>query len=214
MAGFFGAGIGGLVAVGRLGEIDGVIARAEHASLQTGSAGTVMIGATRELAAHGHKEASSAMALRAAAWFRQRMTTAKPEETAALRASLAASLLFADGCAEAVRICRDLAREKPDDLAALGEYGVATALCGGPRAEARKVADALARVDRPFIRGRHHFERGRVLAALGDREGAMAALEAAFAQGQRWSGLEMHLDRAFQPLRDYPPFIELMKPKG
>jgi TolB-like protein len=214
VAAFFGAEIGGLVAVGRLDEVDGVVARATQASLQNGSAGTVMIGATRELAAHGHKEASSAMALRAAAWFRQRISTAAPDQAAALRAPLAASLLFAGGCAEAVRIRRDLAREKPDDLAALGDYGVTLALCGRPRAEARKIADALARVDRPFVRGRHHFERGRVLAALGDREGAMAALEAAFAQGQRWSGLEMHLDSAFQPLRDYPPFIELMKPKG
>ncbi len=214
IAAFFGAEVGGLVAVGRLDDVDGVIARAEQASLQTGGTGTVLVGATRELAAHGHEEASRAMALRAAAWFRQRMPTAKPDETAALRASLAASLLFAGGCAEAVRIRGDLAREEPGDLEALGDYGVTLALCGRPRAEAQKIADALARIDRPFLRGGHHFARARVLAALGDREDAMAALEAAFAQGQRWSGLEIHLDRAFAPLRDYPPFIELMKPKG
>ena len=51
-------------------------------------------------------------------------------------------------------------------------------------------------------------------AALGDREGAVSALQAAFREGRPWLALGLHLQRAFESLRDYPPFIELMKPKG
>jgi hypothetical protein len=49
---------------------------------------------------------------------------------------------------------------------------------------------------------------------LGDREGAVRALQEAFAQGYDWNGLEMHLSNDWNLIRDYPPFIELMKPKG
>ena len=60
----------------------------------------------------------------------------------------------------------------------------------------------------------HHDQRARILAVLGDGEGAMRALEAAYAQGYWWDGTTMHLERAFDPLRDDPPFVELMNPKG
>ena len=86
--------------------------------------------------------------------------------------------------------------------------------CGGSRAEALKIAEGMIKVERPFLNGEHHYQRARVLATLGDREGAMRALQAAFAQGRQWNGVEMHLDVAWDPLRDYPPFIELMNPKG
>ena len=80
--------------------------------------------------------------------------------------------------------------------------------------ERESIADALAKVDRPFVRGEHLYQRARVLAALGDRDGALRALQAAYAQGYAWNGTEMHLDNAWDPLREYPPFVELMKPKG
>ena len=72
----------------------------------------------------------------------------------------------------------------------------------------------MAKTERPFLRGAHYFARARVLAALGDREGSMRALETAFSQGLAWDGTDMHLNIAFRALRDYPPFVELMKPEG
>jgi len=58
------------------------------------------------------------------------------------------------------------------------------------------------------------YQRARVLAALGDGDGAVRALQAAFSQGRPWAGTEMHLDTAWNPIRSYPPFQEWMKPKG
>jgi hypothetical protein len=40
------------------------------------------------------------------------------------------------------------------------------------------------------------------------------ALHVAYAQGFPWDGTTTHLDRAWATLRDHPPFVELMKPKG
>ena len=87
-------------------------------------------------------------------------------------------------------------------------------LSGGPRDEAQKIADALAKADRPFLRGSHLYQRARVLAALGDAEAAVRALQAAFVQGRGWPGAEMHLDSAWDPIRTHPRFQEFMKPKG
>lgn len=152
------------------------------------------------------------MARRAAAWYRRQLDGGKP--TPALRSPCAVVLLFAGDCAQAIPLWRDLAREEPENLGFRGSYGVALALCGGSRAEAQRIADQLAKTERPFLKGAHHNARARVLVALGDREGSMRALETAFSQGLEWDGTEMHLNIAFRALRDYPPFVELMKPKG
>jgi tetratricopeptide (TPR) repeat protein len=201
-----------LIALGRLDEVDGVILRCEKASLRFGSVGALMYRAARELAAHGRADAATAMATRAAAWYKNQLERGKPTTT--LRESYAASLLGAGACTEAVRIRKELLREAPDSLGAQGNYAVTLVACGGPRAEAQKIAAALAKVERPYLLGEHHYQRARILAVLGEREGAMRALEAAYAQGWAWNGTTMHLESAFASLRDYPPFVELMKPKG
>ena len=86
--------------------------------------------------------------------------------------------------------------------------------CGGSREEARKIADALAKVERPFLRGAHLYQRARILAALGDGEGAVRELQAAFAKGNAWNGSAMHLDACWDPIRTHPAFVEWVKPKG
>ena len=105
-------------------------------------------------------------------------------------------------------------RECQTARAPRGATAITLVACGGPRADAQKIADALVKVERPFLRGEHHFQRARILAVLGDREGAMRGLEAAYAQGWAWNWTTMHLEIAFASLRDFPPFVELMKPKG
>jgi hypothetical protein len=132
----------------------------------------------------------------------------------ALRSSYANALVRAGDCQDGLRVRRELLREASDNLSYRGLYATALLVCGGSRAEAQKIAEDLAKVDRPFLRGEHLYQRARILAALGDGEGAMRALQASYAQGYAWDGTEMHLDRAWDPIRDYPSFIELMKPKG
>jgi len=209
---FFAIESSALIALGRLAEVDDVIARCQKASLRSGSVGAVLYDAMRELAAHGHKSESVAMARRAAAWYKNQIETRKP--TNALRASYAGALYRAGDCRQALQIRTELAKAVPDSLGYQASYAMALINCGGSRAEAQKIVDMLAKVNRPFLRGVHHYERARVLAVLGDREGAVRALEAAYAQGYAWAGESMHLELAFISLRDYPPFQELMKPKG
>jgi hypothetical protein len=55
--------------------------------------------------------------------------------------------------------------------------------------------------------------RARIAAALGDHSDAVRLLQEAFQHGwvspNRW-----HQFVEFDPLRDYPPFQELLRPKG
>jgi tetratricopeptide (TPR) repeat protein len=198
--------------MGRVGDVDAVIDRCTQATARSGGIGAVLYDAARELAAHGHAAAARSVAARAAAWYRNRLDSAKP--TPGLRASYANALFQAGDCTQALAIRRDLMRAEPDDPGRQGDYATALLGCGGPRDEALRIADALAKADRPFLRGSHLYQRARVLAALGDGEAAVRALQAAFAQGRGWPGAEMHLDPTWDPIRTYPLFQEFMKPKG
>jgi tetratricopeptide (TPR) repeat protein len=212
---FFYAEVGALVALGRVAEVDGVVARSEAALGNSNSTGGVLLQAAGELATHGHAAAARAMALRAVGYYEKRLKTDKPTDN--LRSSFAGALLRAGDCRQALPIRRDLALVKPDDRAYLsrqGDYAVALAACGGSRDEARKIVDALAAIDRPFLHGEHLYQRARILAALGDGEGAVRELQAAFARGSYWNGSAMHLDTCWDPIRNYPAFVEWVKPKG
>jgi tetratricopeptide (TPR) repeat protein len=230
VAAFFAAEIRASVALGRVAEVAAIVARAEQALGNSNSTGGLLLNAASELAAHGHADAARAMAGRAVGYFEKRLTSENPNDS--LRSSYVAALLRSGDCRQALPIRRDLARVKPDNPAYLsrqGDYGVALAMCGrstgsgppratprggGARDEARKIADALATVDRPFLRGEHLYQRARILAALGDDEGAVRELQAAFAKGNPWNGNAMHVDACWDPIRTHPAFVEWVKPKG
>lgn len=114
---------------------------------------------------------------------------------------------------EAYSIYSTLVGEEPDDLSGRGSMGVAAARVG-QIAVARRCEVFLAQVNRPYLLGEHQYQRARVLAALGEGDGAVAALTLAYGQGLSWSTLGIHRDIAFDPIRDYPPFKEFIKPKG
>ena len=63
--------------------------------------------------------------------------------------------------------------------------------------------------------GRHTLDRAEIAALLGDLEQATILLGQAIELTPQW-GLHMrvHQDTDFDPLRDHPPFRELMRPKG
>lgn len=151
------------------------------------------------------------MARRVAASRKASLDTGKP--TPSQRASYAWLLWQAGECSQALGILKALMQEAPDNLSAQADYTIALVSCGRPRVEAQEIAEALIKVERPFLRGGPRFQRARIPGALGDREGAVSALRAAFAQGRGWPiNLEPHLHTAFEGFRDYPPLIELMKP--
>jgi len=208
---FFSQEASALIALGRPQEVDGVVTRSMTTTLRSGSPGAVMMAATVEFHAHNYADASVAMAKRAVDFYRGRLSPQKP--TADQRESLAAALFWAQQWNESYSISAELAREFPDNLDYQGDLGVVAAKLGR-REEALRIAEALAIVNRPFLRGSHLFRRARVLAALGNREGAVTALQLSAAQSRWWISCEIHLDPAFDPIRDYPPFKEFIKPKG
>jgi TolB-like protein len=230
VAAFFAAEIRAMVASGRTAEIDAIVTRAEQAAGNSNGTGSLLSQGASELRAHGHADAAQAMASRAAEYYKRRLDTGKP--TPALRDSYASALVMSGDCRQGLPIRRDLARQAPDTLAYQGAYATALVSCGpstraarsGPpratprggasREEARKIADALANIERPYLRGANLYQRARILAALGDGEGAVRELQAAFAKGNAWNGSAMHLDTCWDPIRTYPAFVEWVKPKG
>jgi len=52
----------------------------------------------------------------------------------------------------------------------------------------------------------------RIAALLGDKEGAVSLLRQAIKQGYAYSGI--HPTEDFESLADFPPYVQLMKPKG
>jgi len=71
----------------------------------------------------------------------------------------------------------------------------------------------LAAIDRRFLFGGHTYWRACIASLLGEKEQAVALLKEAFSQG---CGYGVHLRQAIdlEPLWDYPPFKELLRPKG
>jgi tetratricopeptide (TPR) repeat protein/TolB-like protein/predicted Ser/Thr protein kinase len=181
--------------------------------------GYVMVCAAEEMRTHGHLDASLRMAGRAADWYGNRVgEEARQEET---RAHQAEALYRAERWDEAMAAFSALAREHPDNIDYQGRLG-SLAARRGDRAEALRHAEKLRTLDRPYLFGNHTYRSARILALLGDKEGATARLREAVAQGsggadkpdQYGYGFMYRHAMDLEPLQDYPPFEELIKPKG
>jgi len=83
----------------------------------------------------------------------------------------------------------------------------------GDREGAMKISDELAAIDRRFLFGRHTYWRACIAAHLGEKERAVALLRESFSQGRSYR-VGLHRDINLEPLWDYQPFKELLRPKG
>jgi predicted Zn-dependent protease len=181
--------------------------------------GYMMLAATDELRAHGHREASLAMAGRAADWYRSRVGEEAREEDN--RSSLGDALYQAEQWEEARTAFTALAAEHPDSIFYKGRLGTLAAR-RGDRIEAMRIAEELRRIETPFPDGNNTFRSARILALLGDKEGAVKLLQEAVAQGSGGNekpdaygyGFIYRHSMDLEPLHGYPPFEELIKPKG
>ena len=96
-------------------------------------------------------------------------------------------------------------------MESLGYCGVLAARLGDAR-EARRIAGALSRSDRPHLFGSHTYWRARIAAVLGEADGAVALFRQAFAEGCPFD-IAFHRDMDFESLRDFPPYQALLRPK-
>jgi serine/threonine protein kinase len=68
-------------------------------------------------------------------------------------------------------------------------------------------------LERPFLLGKHVYWRACIASLLGEKERAVALLREFFSQGRSYR-VGLHRDIALEPLWDYQPFKELLRPKG
>jgi serine/threonine protein kinase/tetratricopeptide (TPR) repeat protein len=220
-----------LAALGRLRDLDRRLEESlTSPSTEAPSPGIVMSIAARELHAHGHLKEAATLRRRVLVWYTgglaegqrtngHRRTLpwyerggAEGQRTSEHRRALAGALHDAERWPEAEALYRQLAAEQPEDIHLQGRLGTLAAR-RGEQGEAERISRWLQEARRPYLLGANTLWRARIAALLGDREVAVVLLREAFAQGQRF-GPFYHSDPDLEPLRDYPPFRELLRPKG
>jgi len=201
-----------LAALGRIEGVKKVVEESllSRSSVGTTTAGRVMLAAARELRLRGYQEAYKDMAGRTVEWYRGRLTGKEAAEPQ--RYNLAEALYVAEQWEEAAALIEKLRSEKPDDIDYLG-YGGALAARRGDREEALKISEELKGIDRPFTFGEQTYWRARIAALLGMKEEAVELLRQSFSQGKYYD-VSIIQEADLDPLRDFAPFKELMKPKG
>ena len=204
-----------LAALGRVKDLQKLVEESKTLPPQTGySPGSIMFESGKELRAHGHKEAAIQVLNQAVQWFESRPQAEKA--IAANRFDLARTFYALDTWAEAEALFEGLHRESPDDndlgVAYYGYLGSIAARKGN-REEALKISQELKDNKTPYLYGDPTYRRARIAALLGDKEGAVNLLGEAIKQGYDYTDLYFY-PQDFESLQDYPPFQQLMKPKG
>ncbi len=164
--------------------------------------------AADELRAHGDLAAGMQMLRRQIEWCESR-----PHEERQ-RWRLDRSLKLVGRLDEARKLIEEEFEGRPDnDLHKLGRLAHLAAREGWRQEVLRisRVADSIPRPLGGGARLNDMWWRTVVAVALGDRERAMALLrERSARQHPNW----LHNQYQLEPLWDYPPFQELMRPKG
>jgi len=199
-----------LAALGKTNEVKKVIEECLREESTGGTPGDVMLEAAKELYAHRDKDASREVFARAIEWYRSRPEDEKKTESYQL--SLANALYPARQWEETGKIFEALAADHPDNIDYQGYLG-ALAARRGDRSQAMKISEELAKIDRRFLFGNHTYWRVCIAALLGEKERAVALLEESFSQGRRYD-VDLHRDIDLESLWDYPPFMEILRPKG
>src|SRR5437016_2694188 len=183
-----------------------------------------MLLAAVELRAHGHGAAADTALARARDWLAARPPAAAASERHRFRVALVS--YPSERLGDAQRESQRLAAPEPvsrspavtgdgwdqmDQMDYLGYLG-AIAARQGNRDPALRVDQTLAGLKRPYSFGRHTVWRARIQAFLGERDVAVGPLWESIAQGYPHAHA-LHTDLAFDSLRDYPPYQELLKPK-
>jgi len=198
----------GFAALGRLADVDSLLAAANRLPRDAAvSEGDLLREAAQELEAHGHPDAAARY------WERSLLSSPPggPGDPAAalLRAATLYALQRLDQASHPLDSLLGSTASPPPD--ALGLRGVLAARQNEP-ARARVLARRLAAIPPRYNFGVPTVWRARIAAALGQRDSAVTLLRQAFAEGREYD-LWLHRDHDLAPLRDYPPYMELIRPK-
>jgi tetratricopeptide (TPR) repeat protein len=200
-----------LAALGRVEELNALLDDLVALPEQSLSVGTSISRIASYLRRHGHTDAAQTTIDRAIEWYE-----ARPPETksgTAWRGGYSWALYVADRWEEAYSVAKPLSEEFPENMNYRALVGILAA-CRGDQEEALETSERLEALDRPYLRGWNTIWRALIAGALGDGESAVALWRQALGEGfphrQPWARPWI----ALEPIRDYPPFQELMRPKG
>jgi tetratricopeptide (TPR) repeat protein len=113
---------------------------------------------------------------------------------------------------EADLLLQDLAAEFPGSVAMQAMRG-ALAARRGDFAEAVRISEVIAAIDRPHLRGEPAYFRARIAALLGRNDEAVRLLQQAYREGfYLW--IPLHSEPDFAGLRDDAAFRALARPRG
>lgn len=171
--------------------------------------GRVMLETGLVLRAHGHKEASLNVIERAIRWLESRPK--EEAETESHRLILGRTLYYSERWEESQSVFESLHQEFPDEFQYLGYLGTLAAR-KGEREKALSFSSQLESTGWSYPYGYDTFWRAKITALLGDKEQAVRLLREAHDQGVQF--MHFHHVMDLEPLYDYPPFQEFMKPKG
>jgi tetratricopeptide (TPR) repeat protein len=204
-----------LAAMGLVGEAEQVIDACLPIKLREEgrNLGFVMTRTACELRAHGHRGASDDMAARAVLWWNKRASESEPEEWDPVDLRRQSYALRVAGRWDEAREPLEELRERGwNPIATAGALGVIAARTGNHE-EARRIFEELPDLGQPGSAARHSYWRACIAAYLGEKERAVELLKEAYARG-RGHGVGVHTDVDLEPFWDYPPFQELIEPKG
>jgi len=202
-----------IAALAALGRVDAAARAAERCLVDPDVAvwaGDVLVEGAMELRAHGHREASLRLANRAVSWCEARPDKTRPSGA---RIGLHADALrHAERWQEASQLLRPVVASGSNAPKVIGVLG---GLAGrlGDREGAADALEVLRRLEDPYLFGGNTYRRACLAAVLGEREKAMALLRQSIAEGVGYH-YHLHIEIDLESLWDYPPFEELIEPKG
>ncbi len=200
-----------LAALGKIEEVRKLIEESRTLTKPStaGTPGGIMRTAGVELRAHGYADAAMTFFNQAIEWYRSRPAE---ELDSLFRYVYGLTLYYARRWEEAKNIFEEFAKEAPDNIE-YQRYVGCIAARQGDREKALKASEWLKNLKQPYLRGEHTYYRACIAAILGNKDQAVILLKDSFLQGFT-PGLDLHTNFEFESLWDYPPFQELLKPKG
>jgi serine/threonine protein kinase/tetratricopeptide (TPR) repeat protein len=161
-----------------------------------------------ELRTHGYAEEAAELAHRIVRWY-----GSQDADDVSVRARKAIALYCAEEWEEAAALLVQLLLELPESETIRGTLA-AIAARRGDREEALRVLGERPEGDAPWVAGGNALWQARIAALLGEQQRAVDLLKTAIAEGALVVPAQAHYHMDFEPLRDYPPFQEFVRPKG
>ena len=204
-----------LAAMGRLEAVESVIEECARVQLRESAmnAGEVMYWVALELRAHGHSRESDELAIRAVEWYERRTIGLDIKDRDSRDLGQHSEALRVAGRWDEARAPLMEVQERGErPIRIAGQLGVIAARTGD-HDEAWRIFNEFPDSGPTFNPADRFLWRACIASYLGEKDVAVELLKEGYAKGlsHSWG---RHIEVDLEPLWDYPPFKELIEPKG